>query len=373
MLKIVVGCYEQIVLGYTIKPGSDGESLESSPYFTDHSQKGCIKCASAGGRYVATGSTDETICLYDMQKGTELGTLQGHSGAITQLLFPDDTHLMSCSEDGSICIWEAGPEGTLLKTLHGHKGAVTAIAAHPSGKLGMSVSPKDGSLRTWNLMTGRSVFIKNMKKFEPEFIRWSYDGKYYVVASLHEIQVFELESAKCILESTIDEQILALEFLPVETHHMLAIGDGSGNIQIINIHSEKCRKKFKAHESRVKCINIIKPQTQQKPDEMWLTSGSSDGNLKIWRLNNEYINSSNKTEEADCLLSIQTNARVTCLTVWQEPSDSKTLKDANENNTKNRETTEGKNKDKIIAQRRKRKQNQRLNQKKKLQKLLGDE
>lgn len=76
MLKIVTGCYEQLVMGFTIQLGNGEKGLEYSSDFTDHSQTGCIKCVAAGSRYVATGSTDETICLYDMLEDLELGTLQ---------------------------------------------------------------------------------------------------------------------------------------------------------------------------------------------------------------------------------------------------------------------------------------------------------
>lgn len=53
----------------------------------------------------------------------------------------------------------------------GHKAAVSSVAVHPSGKLAMSVSVKDGTLRTWNMVTGRVCYIKNLKQLNIEFVR----------------------------------------------------------------------------------------------------------------------------------------------------------------------------------------------------------
>jgi len=76
MFRIIVGCYEQLVIGYTVTSKKTNNELQMEPYFSDHSQTGCIKCLAAGSRYIASGSSDETICLYDMHLGEELGCLQ---------------------------------------------------------------------------------------------------------------------------------------------------------------------------------------------------------------------------------------------------------------------------------------------------------
>jgi len=54
------------------------------------------------------------------------------------------------------------------------------VAVHPSGKLAMSASKNDGSLRTWNLITGRSAYVKNTKRAQIEFIRYREMFKYHM-------------------------------------------------------------------------------------------------------------------------------------------------------------------------------------------------
>lgn len=74
-------------------------------------------------------------------------------GSITHLEFPSRSHLLSASEDGTLCLFHAR-DWSVLRTLKGHKGRVNSVAIHPSGKVGLSVG-KDRTLRMWDLMRGK--------------------------------------------------------------------------------------------------------------------------------------------------------------------------------------------------------------------------
>jgi protein MAK11 len=75
------------------------------------------------------------------------------AGSITYLHFPSRSHLISASEDGTLCLFHAR-DWTVLRSLKGHKGRVNSVAVHPSGKVALSVG-KDKMLRMWDLMRGK--------------------------------------------------------------------------------------------------------------------------------------------------------------------------------------------------------------------------
>ena len=69
--------------------------------------------------------------------------------------FPSRSHLLSASEDGSLCLFHAR-DWSVLRALKGHKGRVNSVAVHPSGKVALSVG-KDRTLRMWDLMRGKGA------------------------------------------------------------------------------------------------------------------------------------------------------------------------------------------------------------------------
>jgi protein MAK11 len=115
--------------------------------------------------------TDTYNRIYDLKKRKDLGSLVQHNGAITALQFYSKSHLLSASEDGTICIWRTR-DWECMATMKGHKGRVNGMCVHPSGKIAISVG-KDKALRLWNLMTGRKASVNKLG--EGSFPEYSVD------------------------------------------------------------------------------------------------------------------------------------------------------------------------------------------------------
>lgn len=323
MLKLIVGCYEQMLLGYSITKNNDSDSLEleADLIFTDHSHTGCIKTVACCSTFLASGATDETIYLFDLMENKEVGSIQGHEGTINHLDFPDQKYLISTSDDGLINIWHVSSTWKKAKSLRGHKGPVTSFDVHPSGKLAMSASSKDGSLRTWNMISGRPVYIKNMKKFGPDFVKFSPgEGSYYAIASSKAVHIYELESAKLIKEIDWKSigKILSIEFI---TEKLLAVTGEGDHIYVYHTTDGKLVSKFEAHTSRIKALKAVrKPNCLADENGVLLASASSDGHVKVWHIDEDkLLNHENTVLKAPaCILDIDTKARVTCLAFSQQ-------------------------------------------------------
>ncbi|TFK50894.1 dynein regulator [Heliocybe sulcata] len=83
------------------------------------------------GAYVATGSRDKTIRLWDTQNGRELKALAGHNDWIRGLEFhPSGKFLLSASDDKTVRVWELST-GRCMKTIEAHSHFVTCIAWGP--------------------------------------------------------------------------------------------------------------------------------------------------------------------------------------------------------------------------------------------------
>ncbi|KFM71634.1 p21-activated protein kinase-interacting protein 1-like protein, partial [Stegodyphus mimosarum] len=248
IMEIVIGTYERFLLGYNLELESEKFSLKQS--FSEHSHLQSVRCIASNNKLLASGSIDERIQLYNMKTRKGLGTLIQHNGTVTSLEFYD-SYLISSSEDKTICIWST-KNWQCIKTLSGHKYAVNSISIHPSGKLALSVS-RDKTLRTWNLIKGRSAYITNIKKVA-ELVRWSPDGSHFLVAFRNTIDVYSVESAAVVQTIDFKQKICDLTFIKDE---IFAVGGESEDIHFYNMKSGELIHTFNAHKCRVKALECV--------------------------------------------------------------------------------------------------------------------
>lgn len=74
-----------------------------------------------------------------------------------------------------------------------HNGGVTSLSIHPTGKLALTVG-KDKSLKTWNLIKGRTAYVTNIKAVA-DFVQWSPEGTHYAVAINNLVNIYEVKLA----------------------------------------------------------------------------------------------------------------------------------------------------------------------------------
>ncbi|KAG6327555.1 hypothetical protein ID866_11532 [Astraeus odoratus] len=91
---------------------------------------------SPDGKRIASGSWDNTICLWDAETGFQLGSaLKGHTLNVTSVAFsPDGKRIASGSKDKTICLWDAETGLQLGSPLQGHTSYVSSVAFSPDGK-----------------------------------------------------------------------------------------------------------------------------------------------------------------------------------------------------------------------------------------------
>jgi len=156
--------------------------------------------ASPDGKWLATGGDDGRVRVWAAATGKLAKNLSGHKGAIRSLKFSrDSTRLASASADRTLRVWQMSnaellaqvrvdaeinavtwldrnsriasggadslvrlwrlasdkPELIPDKELQGHEGSITALEIIPSASPQLISGSADGSLRIWNVETGR--------------------------------------------------------------------------------------------------------------------------------------------------------------------------------------------------------------------------
>jgi WD40 repeat protein len=107
-------------------------------------------CAVADGR-LASGSDDKTIRLWDVTTGAETARLEGHAGIISALCAVADGRLASGSDDKTIRLWDV-TTGAETARLEGHAGFIGALCPLADGRL--ASGSDDDTIRLWDVTTG---------------------------------------------------------------------------------------------------------------------------------------------------------------------------------------------------------------------------
>ena len=96
-----------------------------------------VTSVDATERYILAACMGSNIKLLDRADGRLLQSFSGHRHEHTKLtavLTTDEQRVLSCSEDGYLCVWETlGGDGSLYK-VQAHRGEVTCVAVCQVGE-----------------------------------------------------------------------------------------------------------------------------------------------------------------------------------------------------------------------------------------------
>ncbi|CAI4612949.1 BBF_collapsed_G0034050.mRNA.1.CDS.1 [Saccharomyces cerevisiae] len=270
--RIIVGSYEHNILCLSLdipnqKENDAAKTPHFMPIFHFQAHSLSIKCLAVSRRYLVSGSNDEHIRIYDLQKRKELGTLLSHQGSITALQFShpasssedaavskgskNSKWLLSASEDHKIMVWRVKDWET-VGTLKGHTARVNDVDIHPTNRIAISVSD-DHSIRLWNLMTLRNAAVLKLRKYNTNgtCVRWlGAKGDYFAVGLRDRVLIYETGSAKVFKEIIFQRKTLMhieTHILPFDNKEYLSVGISDGNV-----HFYPCEELFEKVEENEK-------------------------------------------------------------------------------------------------------------------------
>lgn len=315
-IQIITGSYERILHGIRapishISPDDPTlPPVQFADTFLFNAHASAIRCLALSpvseaslrqgpNILLASGGTDERVNLYSLSaaepsehdemvptptlggnkisedpRNRELGSLMHHSSAITSLVFPTRSKLLSASEDNTIAVSRVkdlsvvstikSPRPKVLGRPSGDTappGAAPAgindFAIHPSMKLMLTVGKGERCMRLWNLVTGKKAGVLNFGREmlgavhegkyssgEGRRIAWSPHGQEFAVAFERGIIVFGADSRP-------QSRVLPLPLTKLHQMRYVSISKhNDGNIMALAVSTESGKLFFYSTEKR---------------------------------------------------------------------------------------------------------------------------
>lgn len=110
---------------------------------------------SPNGHLLASGYYNGLVVLWDISDGTEQLRWKKYSNKVLNVAFSPDGHLLaSGSEDGTVLLWNVS-DGTKHLQRQENFGEINNIAFISDGSILASSSYSDGTMRLWDVQTGK--------------------------------------------------------------------------------------------------------------------------------------------------------------------------------------------------------------------------
>lgn len=285
---------------------------------------------SPDGKLVAFSGDFPSVELWDSETATPIGSLSGHSAAISTVEFLDPQHVLSGSADHTVRLWDLNPSWKLERTIgssehpelivdrvmaldfsadgksllvgsgvpsrqgelsmfqvsdgskiksfpKAHDDVILSARFSPDGKR-IASGGADKYLRTWDIGTGQML-----RRFEGHTnyvtgVSWKGDGLNLISSSADQsIKVWESESAdQARTIQNFGKQVTAVRYIGETDNCVSSCGD-----QLLRMHNAAnggLARNLDAN-SWSHCLDVT-------PDGNVLVAGAADGSLKIWNVNN---------------------------------------------------------------------------------------
>ena len=244
---------------------------------------------SPDGHWLAVGGLDAKTRLWDVRalnSGASPVILPDHEGPVRTLAFSPDGHwLATGSDDRTARLWDmtANNRAATSRVLPGHGGLITALAFSPDGRW-LATGSRDKTARLWDLHAVDPAAQPKVLRDHEDWVntlafssdgRWLATGSGDKTARLWNLRVADPAADPLVLRGH-EKPILTLAFSP--DGGRLATGSGDKTARLWDLRGADLAVAplvLRGHEDQINSLAF-------SPDGRSLATGSKDKTARLW-------------------------------------------------------------------------------------------
>ncbi|KAJ6176749.1 hypothetical protein N7485_003663 [Penicillium canescens] len=262
------GSSDETIKLWNVKTGKELQTL------TGHTSWVSSMAFSSDGSILASGSYDHTIKLWDVKTSKELQTLMGHLEWVSSVAFSSNgSTLASGSRDNTIKLWDL-KTGKVLQTLTGHLDAVYSVAFSSNGST-LASGSHDSTIKLWDVKAGKALQTLTGHLDAVYSVAFSSNGSTLASGSSDEtIKLWDVKTGKELQTLTGHTRwVSSVAFS--SNGSTLASGSHDSTIKLWDVKTGKELQTLTGHSNLVDSVAF-------SSDGTTLASGSSDNSIKLW-------------------------------------------------------------------------------------------
>ncbi len=273
LLVVFQASHNQFVSSAEIKSSETDQQKPELVLQTGHSKSVEAVVISPNNQWVASGSFDNTIKIWDIETGRELRALNGHTGAVKTLdCSADGRWLASGGNDKTVKLWDVGSGGE-VKSFTIEDGSVETVALSFDGSK-LAAGDSAGTINIWDISSGQELFELKEHTDAVTALAFSRDGSLLVSGSSDTtVKTWDLIKGKRVknLKGHTDK-IEVLKFS--QNGETLASGSADKTVRLWKISNGRELSVLKGHNGKVLTIDFT--------SDGKLMSADSDQTIKFW-------------------------------------------------------------------------------------------
>lgn len=292
-----ISLFVTLLILSVFKLNAQDTAVNFSQNLTGHTAAVETVTYSKDGKYLATGSWDNTVRLYTIDTNGYpkfLRTIPGHFAAVTAIAFNfQNTLIATGSKDFTVRVYDL-VKGNLVYAARDNKETISSLSFDPEGKFLFS-SSYDGTIRAYDAVVfenNRTEKAINYGTRINDIVLSSAKGSFIVASNKTSFE--QINGNKQVMR-TFNGHTAGVNSLDISPNKkMIASGSDDKLIILWDVATAKEIKRLKGHGWKVTSV-------QFSNDGKYLLSTCNNGEIKLWNI-----------EEGKCMTNIQpmgTNAR----------------------------------------------------------------